>query len=333
MLAAVLDAYGGPLNVRQIPTPRPGPGEVLVRMAAAPINPSDLGFIAGGYRSQKPVPVVPGFEGSGRVVASGGGLLPRLWLGRRVACAASNRHGGTWAEYIVTSASQCVPLLADIPTELGAMMLVNPLTVLAMFDLAQKGGHQALVNTAAASNLGRMILRLGITRRIPVIHIVRRAEQVALLRSLGGELILDSSEPDFPARLAELSRQKHASLLLDAIGGEMTGQLLAAGPPGCTVLVYGLLSEKAACFDPRLLFNEDKHLGGFYLPTWQAQHGILTIVLAARRVQQMLKAELQPVVQKKLPLAEAPQGLALYTSHMTSGKVLLVANDQEVPLV
>ncbi len=332
MQAVVLKAYGEPVQVRQIETPRPGPGEVLVRMAAAPINPSDLGFLAGGYRSSKPTPVVPGFEGSGRVVAAGPGILPRLWLGRRVACAASGRHGGTWAEYMVTKASLCIPLSASTGLEPAAMMLVNPLTALAFFDLAHQGSHPALVNTAAASNLGRMVLRLGQARHIPVINIVRRAEQVELLRSLGAELVLDSSEPDFDSRLAELARQYQASLLLDAIGGEMTERLLTAGPTGSTVVCYGLLSYQNACFDPRLLFNQDKRLTGFLLTTWQSQRGLLRILLAARRAQGLLSGELQPVVHKKLPLSEVAQGLETYQNQMTAGKVLLVADPQEVPL-
>jgi NADPH:quinone reductase len=84
MEALQLERYGGPLVVRRIPVPRPGRGEVLIRLAAAPINPSDLGFLAGSYAAQRPLPAVPGFEGSGTVVAAGPGLLPRLLAGRRV---------------------------------------------------------------------------------------------------------------------------------------------------------------------------------------------------------------------------------------------------------
>ncbi len=93
MQAVLLPGKGAPLTVGQLPLFPPGPGHVLVRMAAAPINPSDLGFIRGDYSFQKPFPVVPGFEGSGTVVTVGTGLLPRLWLGRRVTCSAPS--GGT----------------------------------------------------------------------------------------------------------------------------------------------------------------------------------------------------------------------------------------------
>src|SRR5512141_1317114 len=170
MQAVLLQEPGAPLTVGSRPVPRPGPGQVLVRIAAAPINPSDLGFAGGSYGFQKPFPVVPGFEGSGIVVDAGSGLLPRLWLGRRVTCSA--QAGGTWAEYLVAPATVTIPLMRHISLEQGAMLIVNPMTALAFFDIAGRGSHAAIVNNAAASALGRMVLRLGQTYHVPVIHIV-----------------------------------------------------------------------------------------------------------------------------------------------------------------
>ena len=105
MQAVQLDQDRGPIFVRRIPVPRPGGGEVLIRMVVSPINPSDLGFIAGGHGFKKTFPVVPGVEGSGTVVAVGSGLLPKLLVGRRVACAKSPTSDGAWAEYLVTRAT------------------------------------------------------------------------------------------------------------------------------------------------------------------------------------------------------------------------------------
>src|ERR1700690_1840708 len=139
MQAVQLDKDGGPLIVRQIPVPKPGAGEVLVRMAASPINPSDLGFIEGGHGYEKTFPVVPGVEGSGTVVAAGAGLLPKILMGRRVACAKSSTSDGAWAEYMLPRASQCAPLQKKISNEQGAMLLVNPLTALVFFDILKKG--------------------------------------------------------------------------------------------------------------------------------------------------------------------------------------------------
>src|SRR5689334_15413949 len=152
MHAVQLEKPNGGLTVRKIPVPRPQAGQVLIRMAAAPINPSDLGALSGvSYSGQRTYPFTPGIEGSGTVIEAGAGLMPRLLNRRRVACSALMPGDGTWAEYLVTSAQLCVPLNKNVSLERGAMLLVNPLSALAMFEIAKHGKHRAIVSTAAAS--------------------------------------------------------------------------------------------------------------------------------------------------------------------------------------
>ena len=330
MQAVLLEENGGPLAIGQIFIPRPGPGEVLIRMAAAPINPSDLGFLKGSYGFQKPFPVVPGFEGSGTVIAVGSGLLPRLLMGKRVACSAAS--GGAWAEYLVTPASSCFPLAKNLSLEQGATLIVNPMTAIAFFDIAKRGKHAAIVSNAAASALGRMILRLGQTYHLPIIHIVRRKEQVDLLRSLGGEYILNSRDPDFHDQLRTLSSQLKATLILDPVAGEQTQQLLAAAPEGSTALVYGALSGKRIETTPRDSSDAGKRIAGFYLPDWLAKKNILQILMDARRVQRLATNELQTTIHKRFPLSAAQQAIDLYRTHPTAGKVLLVADPGKIRL-
>jgi NADPH:quinone reductase-like Zn-dependent oxidoreductase len=133
MRAVQLLAYDGKpesIAVAEIPVPRPGSDEVLVRVFASTINPSDLMFIRGLYGFKKPLPAVPGFEGSGTVVEAGTGLMSRFLKGRRVACAAADPKvtGGMWAEYVVTLAQLCVPLRKYVDLEQGAALLINPMT-------------------------------------------------------------------------------------------------------------------------------------------------------------------------------------------------------------
>ncbi len=173
---------------------RPASGEVLIRVAASPINPSDLRFLSGSPAGSTG-PVVPGLEGSGTVVSAGAGLIPRLLAGRRVAFASA--QGVAWAEYAVAPATRCIPLKEHVSLEQGATLIVNPLTALAFFDIARRGGHTAIVNTAAASALGRMVIRLGRRAGVKVINIVRRREQVELLRELGADVVLDNSDAAF----------------------------------------------------------------------------------------------------------------------------------------
>lgn len=329
MRAVQLRSYDGKpesISVAELPVPRPGPGQVLVRIAASPINPSDLMFVRGLYGFKKPLPAVPGFEGSGTVVEAGSGLLPWFLKGRRVACAAAdpNIAGGLWAEYLVTSAHACVPLRKEVEMEQGATMLVNPLTAWALVDEARRGRHRAAVQTAAASALGRMIVRLGQRFSLPLINVVRRPEQVTLLRQMGAEHVLNSADPGFDAGLRELCRKLGATIGFDAVAGEMSARVLRAQPPGSRLLVYGALSLGASQADPGSLIFEGKRLEGFWLSAWLRQGSRLGQFRTARRVQKLLAHELKTEISARFPLEQAARALEQYAGNMTGGKVLFL---------
>ncbi len=333
MRAVQLSAYDGrpeSIHAVQMPVPRPGPGQVLVRVHASPINPSDLMFIQGLYGFKKPLPAVPGFEGSGTVVAAGPGFMPRMLVGRRVACAAADARiaGGMWAEYLVTAAQMCIPLRKNVNMEQAAMMLVNPLTAWALVDEARRGGHKAMVQTAAASALGRMIVRLAQRFRMPLINVVRREEQVQLLRAMGAEHVLNSSSPDFDSSLRDLCRKLGATIGFDAVAGETTLRVMQAQPPRSRLLVYGGLSLAPCQIDPGSLIFEEKHLEGFWLSAWLRRKNPLAQMRVARQVQELLGSDLKSEVHARLPLTEAARGLAEYASNMTAGKVLLLAAEE-----
>jgi NADPH:quinone reductase-like Zn-dependent oxidoreductase len=330
MDAVQLARDGGPLVVCRVPVPRPGRGEVLIRLAAAPINPSDLGFLAGSYVAERPLPVVPGFEGSGTVVAAGSGLLPRLLVGRRVAFATA--RGGSWAEYAVTTALRCIPVGMGVSLETAATLVVNPLTALAFFDIARRGRHAAIVSTAAASALGRMIVRLGKAHGVPVINVVRRAEQVELLRALGADHVVRSDEADFSLRLRELAHRLGATLLLDAVGGALMQTLVDAAPVGSTIVAYAALAGEPSRFGARTLIGEQKTIVGFYLGHWAARRGLFRALQDVWAVRRLANSDLHTTVAKRLPLSAAQEAVETYRSHMTAGKVLLVGDRQAVPL-
>ena len=330
MQAVQLDQDRGPIFVRRIPVPRPGGGEVLIRMVVSPINPSDLGFIAGGHGFKKTFPVVPGVEGSGTVVAAGSGLLPKLLVGRRVACAKSPTSDGAWAEYMVTRATQCVPLQKNISNEQGAMLLVNPLTALVFFDILKKGGHAAIVNTAAASALGRMMVRLALKKGIPLINIVRRNDQSELLHSLGAEYVLISTEPDFEQKLSALAHKLQAALILDVISGKFTQQLIDAAPDDSLVLLYSNLSQEPSQISPHSLWNHNIRVEGFYLGLWAAKQNLLKILSLSQKVQNLARTDLQSSIFKRLPLSSINEALDLYQKNMTAGKILLMIDPKEI---
>jgi NADPH:quinone reductase-like Zn-dependent oxidoreductase len=271
-------------------------------------------------------------EGSGTVIEVGEGFLARLLDGRRVACSAMLTGDGTWAEYMLTSAQLCIPLNKNVSFEQGAMLLVNPLSAFAIMEIAQRGKHRAIVSTAAASALGSMILRLGKRRGLPIIHVVRRQAQVDLIREQGGEYVLNSSEADFPDRLQTLAHRCQATLLLDAIGGPMTKILAEAAPYGSTILLYSRLSNQDSLIDARTALIKNLHFDGWFLTNWLREKNLLQVLQLSQQVQSLLRTDLGSPVHKRLPLSAAQQGLEMYTREMSAGKILLVANPQEVML-
>lgn len=319
----------GGLKVVERPVPRPGRGEVLVRMAATPVNPSDLMFVRGMYGQRKRLPVVPGFEGSGVVVESGRGFMARYLRGRRVACAAPFDGDGTWAEYMVAAAAQCIPLRRGVELEHAASMIVNPFTAWALLDLARRAGAGAVVQTAAASALGRMVVRLGRSGGVGVVNVVRRDEQVELLRAEGAEHVLNSGAEDFDERLRELCARLRATVAFEAVAGEMTGRVLRAMPKGGRAVVYGALSHEGCLVDPRSLIFESKRVEGFWLSEWLRGQNALRRILVAGKVQKLLSGELKTEVRARLPLERAAEGLRQYQRDMTGGKIILVPGLRE----
>jgi NADPH:quinone reductase-like Zn-dependent oxidoreductase len=333
MQAVQLDQPAGKLTLHEMPVPLPQAGQVLIRMAAAPINPSDVNALTGySYTGERTYPFTPGLEGSGRVVEAGSGLMARLLNGRRVACAAAMDGNGTWAEYMLTSAQSCIPLNQNVSLEQGAMALTNPLTALAIIEIAKRGKHRAMVSTAAASALGGMLLRIGKRRNIPIIHIARRQEQVALIRSRGGEYVLNSSEADFPQELRAMAQRLHATLWLDAIGGSMTQTLAEAALFGSTILMYSRLSLQDSVIDARAALVKHLHFEGWFLPNWIREKNLLQILQFSRQVQALLGSDLQSPVHQHLPLSAAQEALERYIRNPGAGKILLVADPQEVRL-
>jgi NADPH:quinone reductase len=234
-----------------VAVPPPGPAEVLVRVEAAPVNPSDLGLLFGGAdlaaavvtsSAEQPVLTAPipdaamralagrigtpmpvGNEGAGTVVAAGSSADAQALLGKTVAVAG----GGMYAQYRLVNAAACLKLPDGMPAIDGAASFVNPMTVLGMVETMRMEGHTALVHTAAASNLGQMLNRLCIKEQIPLVSIVRKPADEDLLRSAGAAHACNSTAPEFTASLTAALRETGATLAFDAVGGgRLASQIL-----------------------------------------------------------------------------------------------------------
>jgi NADPH:quinone reductase len=314
------------LRLGRVPVPKPAKGQVLVKMACAPCNPADFLYLEGRYGIDRPLPATPGFEGAGTVVASGGGMLGGWLMGKRVACG-GHECSGTWAQYTLTAANQCLPLDDALSFEQGATALTNPITALVLVELIKSGGHRAYVQSAAAGQLGQMIHTIGAEQGLTGIHVVRKAAQAEVLQKLGAAHVLDSTAPDFPAALAAKARELHATIALDAVAGELTGVLLNAMPHGAQVVIYGALSGLASGgIDPMALAFGAKVLRGFEVATVLKNMGMLRSVMLARKAQaRVVRGLTSTVVRSRVPLAQAKPALLEYARSMSEGKVLMLA--------
>jgi NADPH:quinone reductase len=239
------------VSLTQVPIPLPKADEVLVRIEASPINPSDLGLLFAGAdmqtASQRGTPDDPrivarvpeavlksmrarfgvsmpvGNEGAGVVVETGTSEAARALLGRTVAALG----GAMYSQYRCVPLEQCLLLPAGATPADGASSFVNPLTALGMVETMRAEGHTALVHTAAASNLGRMLNRICMKDGIGLVNIVRNQQQVEVLRGMGAAHVYDSSSPSFVAELIAALTATGATLAFDAIGGgKLAGQIL-----------------------------------------------------------------------------------------------------------
>jgi NADPH2:quinone reductase len=240
------------LSLVSIPTPAPGPNEVLVRVDAAPLNPSDLGLLFGAadmtaavQRGTKDQPLITaevpeaamqsmagrvdqsmsvGNEGAGLVIGAGSSAAAQALLGKTVAVLG----GAMYSQFRCVHVEQCLPLPPGASAADGASSFVNPMTALAMVETMRAEGHTALVHTAAASNLGVMLNRICLKDGIALVNIVRSKAQSDALRALGAVHVCDSSSPTFIQDLNRALTATGATLAFDAIGGgRLAGQILS----------------------------------------------------------------------------------------------------------
>jgi NADPH2:quinone reductase len=239
------------LSLHSVPVPEPGPDEVLVRIEAAPINPSDIGLLFGAadlatiqvagsaalpvMTARIPERAMPamaarleeslpaGNEGAGVVIATGSSDAARALMGKTVALLG----GAMYAQYRCIKAEQCLLLPAGATPADGASCFVNPLTALGMVETMRLEGHKALVHTAAASNLGQMLNKICLKDGIGLVNIVRKPEQEAILRAIGAKQVCNAGSPTFMSELTEALVATGATIAFDATGGgKLAGQIL-----------------------------------------------------------------------------------------------------------
>jgi NADPH:quinone reductase-like Zn-dependent oxidoreductase len=241
------------LSLVEMPIPEPAADQVVVKVEATPINPSDLGLLIGpadmstakasgsgadikvtakvpqqalpfiAARLDQAMPV--GNEGAGTVIKAGSSEAAQALLGKTVSAVG----GSMYSQYRLLKATDCQPLPAGTTAAEGASWFVNPLTALGMTETMKREGHKALVHTAAASNLGQMLNKICLEDGIPLVNIVRSAEQAKLLRGIGAKHVVDSTSANFTEELTQALVETGATIAFDAIGGgKLASQILTS---------------------------------------------------------------------------------------------------------
>lgn len=290
MKAIVFDQPGDPrqvLQMREVPLSEPPPGHVLVRMLASPINPSDLIYITGTYGLKPILPATPGFEGVG-VVERSDSFLGWLRKGKRVAVI--NDRTGNWREYTTVPAKQVIPIPADISDEQAACVFVNPATVLAMIEKVLRVPRGAwLLQSAAGSALGRMVIRLGRRAGFRTLNVVRRPDAVDELKRLGADEVICAEGPAIAEKVMSLTNGKGVPFALDPVGGETGTAVVSSLAPGGHCLLFGLLSGQPIAVHPRVLLDGCKRVEGFLLSDWAKRQNIFTLLALFRRVIRLMR--------------------------------------------
>ncbi|WP_423602243.1 zinc-binding dehydrogenase [Sphingomonas sp. MS122] len=351
------------LAVRDVPVHIPRGDEVLVRVEATPLNPSDLAVMlsaadskaftatADGAAAAIPetarravaprvgMPIPVGNEGAGTIVAAGDDPAAQALLGKTVAAAG----GGFYAQYRLLRARDCLPLPDGVSAEQGASSFVNPMTALGMVGTMRRDGFTGLVHTAAASNLGQMLVKLTRAEGVPLVSIVRSEAQAVLLRDLGATHVVDSSAPDFMAQLIEAIAETQAFLAFDAIGGgKLAGQILNAmeaaavrtnpanGPYGSTtmkqVYIYGGLNM--APTEITRGFGMQWAVGGWLLTPYLQSAGMEEVVRMRAKVAAEIRTTFASSYTSRITLDQAvqPDIIAAYNRRATGQKYLILPN-------
>lgn len=326
--AAIISSYNDNLirailgiSVGERPVPVPGPDEVVIKVSASPVNPSDIAFLRGGYNVVKELPAVPGFEGAGTVVDAGNNLIH--WKGKRVSFFTQEEGDGAWAEYVVTDGSNCLLIEENMADDQAACFSINPFTAYGMFQMARRNATDVIVQNAAAGQVGEFIRYFAKEKGLEVINVVRRKESAEAMINAGNDTLC-SVEENYTKKLKEMVSGRKA-IVFDAVGGEATGQFMNILPSGSTIVLYGGLSGgMIGDIDPLQLIFHDKCLTGFNLNNWRKSLSREELGKVSSTLQKIISEEkCLTRIQGSFPLTDIVAAIRSYIKNMSAGKVVL----------
>lgn len=318
-----LERPGDYLELGTVPRPVPGPGQILIKMRRAAVNPSDIAFVQGFYGQARVQGKPAGFEGVGTVVEAGPGLIGRFLVGRDVGFYATPDGSGTWAEYAVTQTQFALPLKKGVSDRDAAGLIVNPVTAVAMLELVRPG--EAFVFSAAASQLGKLMASLARDQNKKMIALVRREEPVEVLKSLGATHVLNESDPGFASDLEGVLAAEKPEVFLDAVAGNASAKVHLAMGDNARWIIYGKVDASAAeILAPGEMIFRNKSVEGYWTTAWAGKVSFLHKLRVFSQVQNRFRdGRWMTDLSAELPLENAierlPQALA-----QPDGKVQII---------
>ena len=307
------------------------PGQALIKVLAAPVNPSDLVYLMGKYGVPPVDGAFAGFEASGIVVEANAGLYGSWLKGKRVAIFATPGLDGVWANYCVTGVQYCVPVRKELTDEQAATMVVNPCTSVCLVERAKQLGAQSVVINAAASQVGKGVIRYAKMQGMKTIATVRSAKNVEALNLLGADEVLVTEDKDYKKLLKKAAKSMRATVLLDAVADKDTPRNLACMPAGSTAIVYGRLTEThdplGGYFSVADVIFRDIKVEGFWLATYIKNSNPFSIYRLTRKVQKLFAAGIFDTdIYGTFDFAGFPEALEHYAQNKSDGKVILRPN-------
>jgi NADPH2:quinone reductase len=308
------------------------PGQVLVKMLATPVNPSDLMYLLGKYGLTAQEGDFVGFEGCGIVEAANAGLYGKWLTGRRVALSAQPGIDGVWAEYAITQANLCLPVRKALSDEQAATIIVNPCTSVCLVERAIALGSKAIVINAGASQVGKGAIRYAKLKGIKTIATVRSAANVEVLQALGADCVLLTSDDNFDQSLKHWAKKLKAKVLLDSVAVDDTPRVLNAMPNSSTALVYGRLTETqdvlGGLFSVADVIFRDMRIEGFWLAKYIGDASPLQVLALSSKVQKLFAQGIfKTDIYARVGFDDFAQALDHYAEHKSDGKVILLPNN------
>jgi len=296
--------------------------EVLIKTEAAPCNPSDIAFLRGGYNIKKKLPAVPGFEGAGEVVATGKDVTHLL--GKKVSSFTQADTDGTWSEYFIAGADDCLIIKDEMDLEQASAFSINPFTAYGLVEIALQNKCRSIVQNAGGGQIAEFVRTLAAMHGLEVINIVRKAEQVNKLKAKGVSHVLDSSKENFMEELTSVAHQSGATIAFDAVGGEQTGLIINTLPTHSTIILYGgLAGGSVSAIDPFDIIFRNKKLIGFNLTDWKKTKSKEEFEIINDQLQNfVIEGKIRTKIQASFKLENAIEGLRTYIKSMSEGKVL-----------